>query len=435
MPQRKYGTFTGGIDLPDEKRSTLDKRTHSMPAPERLRVPLDPCGRKTAEPIVAAGDNVLAGQKIAKSTGKGSVDIFAPLNGRVSGVVKTHIAIGDRFVEIDAMEIVEISSQTVFRPLSQNYEWRSASPEAILRRMGEGGLTTLGNRPEPLGEWIDRAGRCKPKMLAANVMEGQPYVTASHRLLVDRGRQVARGLDMLAKVLKIPQVAIVADGRRTDKYKRFAATAKEHKIDLVALPHKYPIGENHILARVLTDREVPLGSDPLNVGLAIVDAATCFAIYNWVACGEPPLGRVVTVSGEHAHKPGNYWTPFGADCIDATGVADSDMPVIHGGPMIGVRCRANAVVGPQTDALLAIDIRPPKTPTPCIRCGWCTDHCPARLNVALLNDYFELADSMTAARAGAVACVDCGICSYVCPARLPLSQRVKQLKRSIGKTT
>jgi electron transport complex protein RnfC len=66
-----------------------------------------------------------------------------------------------------------------------------------------------------------------------------------------------------------------------------------------------------------------------------------------------------------------------------------------------------------------------------VRCGWCTDHCPARLNVAALNDAFELGDIAFADRAGALACVECGLCSYVCPARLPLSQRVRRLKRNL----
>jgi electron transport complex protein RnfC len=89
------------------------------------------------------------------------------------------------------------------------------------------------------------------------------------------------------------------------------------------------------------------------------------------------------------------------------------------------------VVGPATTALLALDgAANHGPPSPCIRCGWCTDHCPARLNVAALNDDYELALVDRARRTGVAACVDCGVCTYVCPARLPLTQRVRQLKRA-----
>ena len=95
-----------------------------------------------------------------------------------------------------------------------------------------------------------------------------------------------------------------------------------------------------------------------------------------------------------------------------------------------------AVVTPATDALLAIGLTEAEPAGACIRCGWCTDHCPARLNVAALNDAYELGMVDLADRAGVRACVQCAVCSYVCPARLPLTVRVRQLKRaaSHGKT-
>jgi electron transport complex protein RnfC len=142
--------------------------------------------------------------------------------------------------------------------------------------------------------------------------------------------------------------------------------------------------------------------------------------------------RVVTVAGEHVPRPGNYYVPFGMDCRELTGAGDR--PIIHGGPMVGYHLADGAVVGPGTNALLAIDESPPAVPTPCIRCGWCTSHCPARLNVAVLNDAFELGDLDRAHRLGARACLACGVCSYICPARLPLAQRVKQLLHLIAQT-
>jgi Na+-translocating ferredoxin:NAD+ oxidoreductase subunit C len=81
--------------------------------------------------------------------------------------------------------------------------------------------------------------------------------------------------------------------------------------------------------------------------------------------------------------------------------------------------------------VLAIEPAPMPPSSPCIRCGWCTDYCPARLNVAALNDRFELGLLHRLRATGVQACVECGICSYVCPARLPLSHRVGQLRRAL----
>ena len=108
---------------------------------------------------------------------------------------------------------------------------------------------------------------------------------------------------------------------------------------------------------------------------------------------------------------------------------------IYGSAMTGMQVIAGAVTGASANALLAMENGRQPTPTPCIRCGWCSDNCPARLNVSALNDDFELGRSEAARRHGAPACIECGICSYVCPARLPLMQRVRLLKQAVARAS
>lgn len=42
MLLRRFGTFSGGIDLPDEKQATLDAPIVAPPGLRRLAVPLAP---------------------------------------------------------------------------------------------------------------------------------------------------------------------------------------------------------------------------------------------------------------------------------------------------------------------------------------------------------------------------------------------------------
>jgi electron transport complex protein RnfC len=140
--------------------------------------------------------------------------------------------------------------------------------------------------------------------------------------------------------------------------------------------------------------------------------------------------RVVTVAGERVAEGANVWAPFGIDCSFLAGGAGE--PLVHGGAMSGLPMADDAVAWAATDAVLALDASAPPAPTPCIRCSWCTDHCPARLNVAALNDHYELGLTQSAHAAGVFACLECGICSYICPARLPLAHRVRQLKVSLA---
>ncbi len=437
MAFRRYGTFRGGIDLPDEKHATLAAPIAPCRGIERLRVPLRPCGGAPAEPRASAGQRVRAGQRIASAPDETGVDIFAPLDGRVEALGTALVAVSDGFVESPVIELADLSEPSVPEPARQDapqgdqaaFDWSAADPEDLLERLAAGGLLTYRRSPTPLVRWIAGARDRRCRTLIANAVEHEPYVTADHRVLAEYGQEVMEGLAVLARAIGAADVVLAADRRRTPCYEGSVDAAEGLGVSRIALPHKYPVGADTILTKVLTRRETPPGAGTTAVGAAVVDVATCLAVWHWVARGERPLGRVLTLAGPRAAEPANVWAPFGADCRRLAGGGDA--LVLHGGPMAGMPCPDAAVVTPATCAVLSLEADRPPLPSPCIRCGWCTDHCPAGLNVAALNDAFELSLVERARRAGAPACVECGVCSYVCPARLPLAHRVKQLKRRI----
>lgn len=427
----RYGTFAGGIDLPDEKRQTLDEPIRPWGPLTAIRLPLGSPRRSPAVAVVQPGQQVEAGQLLARADGPEGMDVFSPFAATVGAVTTADLADWDEFSTVAAVTLEPLSG-TVFDPGRHGepvFDWRSATATELLLRLAEGGLLTCRRVPRRLVRWLDRARASRCTTLIVNVMESQPYVTSDHRLLVDYAGDVLRGLAMLGRAIGCYNLVLAVDERRRHDYQGIVEACRLYKINRFALFHKYPIGADAILVKVLTRREVPLGGQATDVGVAVVDAATCFSAFRWVAYGQRQLGRVVTVSGERVSHPGNYWVPLGTPVSALAGQAEP--PLIHGGPMNGLRCSAEAVVSPGTDAVLALTADVPRPPSPCIRCAWCTDHCPARLNVAALNDMFELRQLEDARRLGVVGCVECGLCSFVCPARLPLSQRVRTLKRLI----
>lgn len=439
--------FTGGIELPDEKRPTIDRAIEVATRPQRLLVPLAPCGGAPATPTVATGDTVSPGQRIAIAKDQTGVDVFAPLAGQVAGIVTVTVPEWGGFVESPAIEFTDLSAPTDLAPSrgedgglpERGFNWKDASEDSLLARLAEGQLATHRVRPQPLMTWLSRARDQKCRWSIVNVMDQEPLVSSDHRLLSEFGPEIMEGLAIIARLVGSPNKIVAADHRRTSYYEACGAPAERFGVTQIALPHKYPIGADTILTKVITRRETPPGETPFAVGAAVLDAATCLAVYQWVVHRRHLLARVVTVAGPHTARPGNFWTPFGTPCADlaaltagpGSGSAAGEPTLIHGGPMAGTVCDARAVVTPATNAVLSLEAARTPLPGPCLRCGWCTDHCPARLNVAALNDAFELSLVDRARLGGALACVECGVCSYICPARLPLTQRVKQLKRRI----
>lgn len=444
--RRRYGTFTGGIELADEKQATLVAAVEPCPPLDRLCIPLSwGGGLAAAQPTVAIGQRVTAGQVIAQAAESGDGPHFqttesgvsprfptprflALLDGTVSRFCTAAVADAHQFVSVPAIELTDLSAPQPPPAVKPDWDWQGADGSTIRARMAATGLTTFRRGGASLAGWIDAARAKGCRTLIANGMESQPYVAADHRLLVEHGKEVLLGLVLLAKALEVPDVQLAVDHRRTGAYRDVVGPCRLHRIEPVALLHKYPTGLDRILVNILLRREAPMGGSPLDVGAAVATAALCWAAYRAVACGAPALGRVVTVAGDGGGRRGNYFVPFGARCADLVGADRATL--VHGGPLTGLACPEDAVVGPSTDAVLTLHTTP-DSPGPCIRCGWCADQCPARLNVAALNDQYELGQIDRARRAGVLACVECGVCSYICPARLPLTQRVLQLKAAV----
>ena len=70
-------------------------------------------------------------------------------------------------------------------------------------------------------------------------------------------------------------------------------------------------------------------------------------------------------------------------------------------------------------------------PTNCLRCGRCTEVCPAFLQPLYISAYSLKNDYESAESYRALDCIECGSCSFICPARRPLLQSIRNAKREI----
>lgn len=316
----------------------------------------------------------------------------------------------------------DLSGPGGIAPGDETFDWRGADETALRDRLHGGALPVFASPGEPLAKWANRARRAQCDVLVANVMENEPHLSADHRLLVEHGREVVGGLEILRRAIGAGAGAVAVDRRQMDDYARAEPDLADR---LIALTHKYPVGNDRVLTKVLTGRETPADGRTADVGLAVTDAATCFAAYRWVALGLRATHRVVALAGRPHRRPRNVWAPFGMLCMELAGPAKR---LVHGGQMTGHLCHLRTVVGPGTRALIRLPAARAEHPRACVRCGWCVERCPARLNVPALNDAFELGTGPGPRLRTARACLGCGICSYVCPSCLPLAARVASLK-------
>jgi electron transport complex protein RnfC len=219
------------------------------------------------------------------------------------------------------------------------------------------------------------------------------------------------------------------------------AQAADIQAEIVSIPTIYPSGGEKQLIQILTGREVPHGQLAFDIGLYCQNVGTCAAIARALEQGEPLISRIVTVSGDNIREPGNWEVRLGTPIRHllelADGYLDADNAhLIMGGPMMGFSLRGDEVpIVKASNCILAM--REQTIPhgvgyhDECIRCGKCTEVCPANLLPQQLYWHTRAKAWERAQEFHLSDCIECGCCSAVCPSGIPLVQYYRAAKSEI----
>ncbi len=426
----RRGTFYGGIFLPSEKSSTEDLPIEPLPLAKRLFVPV----AKGAVPTVHDGDRVRAGQRLARSD-SGHEDTFCPVDGRVRALAVTATAWDSDVlaVEMDVQQDRLTPPSTAASPP----DWTAIAEDAVTRAVLLGGGSVRTDNGGLATEQIEQARQRGGSHVIINGMESEPCRTADHRLLVEFGAMIVGAAHRLHEYVGAKRTSIAVDTAKTDLVRTIQVLTKGTPIRVVELQNRYPVGTDPLLVQTLVGREIPLGREALDVGALVLGVDTVFHLGRALADRVPATARVITVAGSAIDKPGNYWVPNGTPVrhvLKSVGVQSQPSQLIVGGPMTGKSLSDDDVVlTMRCPALLALPPREgtPAPPTACVRCGWCAEVCPMKLEPALLLQAIELQQERQLARLHPRACIDCGLCSYVCPSSLPLASSISDVRNAL----
>ncbi len=77
----------------------------------------------------------------------------------------------------------------------------------------------------------------------------------------------------------------------------------------------------------------------------------------------------------------------------------------------------------ETTALLLLPEQSAPSPSPCIRCGRCSEVCPMHLLPQQLYFFSQQGISEKLTDYHLFNCIECGLCNYSCPSNIPLVQQ------------
>lgn len=419
----------------DAKELSNTKPIRILPPPEEVVIPLKQHSGATCKPLVKRGDEVLLGQKIADS----DAFVSAPIHASVSGVVK---AIEARPCPtggtIECIVITNDGQDRLSPDLPAPSDIDQLSKEEILQRIREAGIVGLGGGGFPTHVKLSPPKDKTITTLILNGAECEPYLTADHRLMVERPEDVIYGARAMAKVLGANEIYIGVELNKPDAIAALRKAAEGTQIQIVGLEVKYPQGAEKQLIYSIVGKQVPTGGLPADVGVIVNNVGTAAAVAQTIKTGKPLYERIVTVSGEGIAEPQNFLvrigTPFSTLIAAAGGTKGTPRKIIMGGPMTGftqftaevpvIKCTSGVLVF--TDQKVAVTKE-----DPCIKCGRCVDVCPQGLVPCHLARMAATGMLEQAAAEGLLNCVECGACSFVCPAHRFLVQNIKLGKQEV----
>ncbi len=435
----KIWDFKGGIHPPEMKLQSSRTPMRIAQLPDEVTIPIHQHLGTPGQLCVKVGDHVLKGQALTRGVGR-TLPVHASISGTVTSIEPFPSTHPSGLPEI-AVKIVS-DGKDEWREKSPLVDYQSQSKEVLLTRIHEAGIAGLGGAGFPTATKL-KGGGDLVKTLIINAAECEPYITADDRLMQEHADEVIAGCQILMHILSPDEVLIGIEDNKPEAIaalkQALAALTNEKRIFIRVIPTKYPSGGAKQLTKILTGKEVPSGGRSSDIGVLMQNVGTVVAIKRAIIDDEPLIERVVTVTGQGAKTPGNFWarlgTPIYALIKQAGFVAGSEQMVIMGGPLMGFTLPdLNAPVIKITNCLLIPSPEEMDTDNieeACIRCGQCVDACPSGLLPQQLYWFSKGKEHEKAQQHNLFDCIECGACAFVCPSNIPLVQYYRQEKAEI----
>jgi electron transport complex protein RnfC len=422
-------TFSLGGIHPPENKFSAEKKIEDLPVPSQVVIPISQHIGAPATPVVKKGDTVKAGTLIAKASGFVSANIHSSVSGEIAKIDAITDASGYKKQAI----IINVNGDDWEDSIDRSPELNqdiNYTPEEIIKKIAEAGIVGLGGATFPSHVKLSVPPGKKCDILILNGVECEPYLTADHQLMLEKGEEIMVGTTLLMKALKVDRAIIGIENNKKDAIANLKNLSKKYPgITIEPLKVQYPQGGEKQLIDACIKRQ----------GAVVQNVGTTLAVYEAVQKNKPLFERVVSVTGKSVNKPSNFKSRIGTplnQLIEAAGGLPEDTgKVIGGGPMMGKALVSTDIpVTKGSSGVLIINNKETKRKRiqNCIKCSKCISACPMGLEPYLLMTVSEKEIFDRAEQEHIMDCIECGSCSYTCPSSRPLLDYIRLGKGRVG---
>ena len=429
-------TFKNGVHPYEGKELSENKPVKVLLPQGELVFPLSQHIGAPAKPLVAKGDQVLAGQKIAECGGFISANVLCSVSGTVKGIEPRMVANGS----IVQCIIVENDGEyKTIEGFGEKRDYTKLSKAEIREIVKEAGIVGLGGAGFPTHVKLTPKDENAIDYVIVNGAECEPYLTSDYRMMMEEPERLVGGLKVMLALFDNAKGVIGVENNKPEAIAKLTELVKdEPRIEVCPLQTKYPQGGERMLIYAITGRQINSAMLPADAGCIVDNVDTVISIYNAVCESTPLIRKIVTVTGDAVAEPQNFHVKLGTNYRElleaAGGFKTEPEKMISGGPMMGQALYSLDIPVAKTSSALTCftkDQVAAEAPTPCIRCGKCVSACPEFLVPQKMMAAAERNDCETFEKLNGMECCECGSCTFVCPAKRPLTQAFKEMRKTV----
>jgi electron transport complex protein RnfC len=256
-------------------------------------------------------------------------------------------------------------------------------------------------------------------------------------MILDHPADMVTGARILKKMANAPIVYVGIKESHPDLINAVDEEIKNQnassEIQVKPVPDVYPMGWEKVLVREILHKEY--NGLPSEAGAIINNATTAICVARAFNEGAAIEQKYVTFSGEGLKHPCNVIAPVGTpvnEIIESIGgYTCESVRLIAGGPMMGkTMVKDEFVIDRAMNAITVLD-NSEDDAIACLRCGRCSDHCPAGLQPVRIAAAVKENNVEEMEKRGALSCIECGLCTYVCPSHILVTENVRKAKRTL----
>ncbi len=289
----------------------------------------------------------------------------------------------------------------------------------------------------------------------ANGAECEPLLSTDRYLMNNRPEDIIAGLKLVREFTGADKAIIALKEKYEAAVNSLEAVLDdEDGVELYLMDNYYPAGDEIEMTYDVTDRIVPEGGIPLDVGVVVSNVNTLINVYLAEDREKPVTTRWVTVAGE-LENPFLAEVPVGTtagELVDKAGPLVDDYVLIAGGPMTGnivdrdhgitKTCGALIVLPPDNTTAIrkqrTNEVEYKRGQSMCDQCFECSIVCPRNLlgydlhPDKIMRNLFISPEQSKAELTTVYLCCECGLCDmYACPMDLSPRDVILQIQEEL----